>query len=159
MLSERGKIRFVKMCFQQNNQEAVMQKEQKNVLDPDEYIKHTPFMEYTNMKIEKISPECSEISMKITHGVTNLMGMVHGGMLYALADVVTGLTARADGREYVTQSAHINFIGNVSSGTVIARGLLIRRGRTITIVRGEVTDEKGKLLADVTVDMFCTNAR
>ena len=117
-------------------------KETWNVLDPDEYVKHNPFMGYTNMKIEKISPECSEISMKITHGVTNLMGMVHGGMLYALADVVTGLTARADGRKYVTQSAHINFIR-------------IRRGRSITIVRSEVTDEKGNLLADVTVDMFC----
>ena len=93
--------------------------------------------------------------MKITHGVTNLMGMVHGGMLYALADVVTGLTARADGRKYVTQSAHINFIRNVSEGTVYAKGILIRRGRSITIVRSEVTDEKGDLLADVTVDMFC----
>ena len=31
----------------------------------------------------------------------------------------------------------------------------IRRGRSITIVRSEVTDEKGNLLADVTVDMFC----
>ena len=72
-------------------------------IDPDEYVKNNPFMEYTNMKIEKISPECSEISMKITHGVTNLMGMVHGGMLYALADVVTGLTARADGKKYVTE--------------------------------------------------------
>ena len=45
-------------------------KETWNVLDPDEYVKHNPFMGYTNMKIEKISPECSEISMKITHGVT-----------------------------------------------------------------------------------------
>ena len=116
-------------------------KETWNVLDPDEYVKHNPFMGYTNMKIEKISPECSEISMKITHGVTNLMGMVHGGMLYALADVVTGLTARADGRKYVTQSAHINFIRNVSEGTVYAKGILIRRGRSITIVRSEVTDE------------------
>ena len=43
-------------------------KETWNVLDPDEYVKHNPFMGYTNMKIEKISPECSEISMKITHG-------------------------------------------------------------------------------------------
>ena len=105
-------------------------KETWNVLDPDEYVKHNPFMGYTNMKI-------------------------HGGMLYALADVVTGLTARADGRKYVTQSAHINFIRNVSEGTVYAKGILIRRGRSITIVRSEVTDEKGNLLADVTVDMFC----
>ena len=136
-------------------QEAEISEKIQYGIDPDEYVKNNPFMEYTNMKIEKISPECSEISMKITHGVTNLMGMVHGGMLYALADVVTGLTARADGKKYVTQSAHVNFIRNVSEGTVHAKGILVRRGRTITIVRSEVTDEKGNLLADVTVDMFC----
>lgn len=94
-------------------------KETWNVLDPDEYVKHNPFMGYTNMKIEKISPECSEISMKITHGVTNLMGMVHGGMLYALADVVTGLTARADGRKYVIQSLS----GGNQQKVIIARWL------------------------------------
>ena len=55
----------------------------------------------------------------------------------------------------MTQSAHINFIRDVSEGTVYAKGILIRRGRSITIVRSEVTDEKGDLLADVTVDMFC----
>ena len=112
-------------------QEAEMSEKIQYGIDPDEYVKNNPFMEYTNMKIEKISPECSEISMKITHGVTNLMGMVHGGMLYALADVVTGLTARADGKKYVTQSAHVNFIRNVSEGTVHAKGILVRRGRTV----------------------------
>ncbi len=35
-------------------EEKVM-KETWNVLDPDEYVKHNPFMGYTNMKIEKIS--------------------------------------------------------------------------------------------------------
>ena len=103
-------------------QEAEMSEKIQYGIDPDEYVKNNPFMEYTNMKIEKISPECSEISMKITHGVTNLMGMVHGGMLYALADVVTGLTARADGKKYVTQSAHVNLSGTYR------RGLSMRRG-------------------------------
>ena len=76
--------------------------------------------------------------------------------MYALADVVTGITARADGRRYVTQSAHINFIRNVSEGVVTAKGEMIRRGKTISILRSVVTDEKGTLLAEATVDMFCT---
>ena len=82
--------------------------------------------------------------MKITHGVTNLMGMVHGGMLYALADVVTGLTARADGKKYVTSERTCEFYPERIGGTVHAKGILVRRGRTITIVRSEVTDEKAK---------------
>ena len=136
-----------------------MEEKEFEGLNAEEYLASNPFMRYNHMEITKISKEYSEIRMEVHPNGLNLMGQVHGGLIYSLADVVTGLTARADGREYVTQSAHINFIGNVSSGTVIARGLLLRRGRTITIVRGEVTDEKGKLLADVTVDMFCTNAR
>ena len=129
--------------------------EEKNCLNAEEYLANNPFMRHNHMKIEKISTECSEISMEVHPDGLNIMGMIHGGLLYSLADVVTGLTARADGRKYVTQSAHINFIRNVSEGTVYAKGILIRRGRSITIVRSEVTDEKGNLLADVTVDMFC----
>ena len=112
-------------------------------------------MGYTNMKIEKISPECSEISMKITHGVTKPDG--HGPWRNALCSGRCGNRPHGQSRreKYVTQSAHINFIRNVSEGTVYAKGILIRRGRSITIVRSEVTDEKGDLLADVTVDMFC----
>ena len=129
--------------------------EEKNCINADEYLANNPFMRHNHMKIERISTECSEISMEVHPDGLNIMGMIHGGLLYSLADVVTGLTARADGRKYVTQSAHVNFIGNVSQGRVTARGILVRRGRVITIVRGEVTDENGKLLADVTADMFC----
>ena len=85
--------------------------EEKNCINADEYLANNPFMRHNHMKIERISTECSEISM--------------------------------------------DFIGNVSQGRVTARGILVRRGRVITIVRGEVTDENGKLLADVTADMFC----
>lgn len=136
-----------------------MEVKEFNCLDPEEYLAHNPFMQHNHMRITKISPECSEIQMEVHPDGLNIMGQVHGGLIYALADVVTGLTARADGRKYVTQSAHVNFIGNVSSGIVTARGILVRRGRTVTIVRGEVVDERGKLLADVTADMFCTSAR
>lgn len=132
-----------------------MEETKNEFLDPERYVADNPFMQFTHMEVVKISRECSEIRMKVFPEGLNIMGMIHGGLVYALADVVTGITARADGRKYVTQSAHINFIRNVSEGTVTARGTLIRRGRSIVIVRGEVFDEEGRLLADVTVDMFC----
>ena len=137
----------------------MMEEKAFNYLDAEEYLAHNPFMQPNHMYITEISTECSEVRMEVHPDGINIMGQVHGGLLYSLADVVTGLTARADGRKYVTQSAHVNFIGNVSQGTIIAKGILVRRGRSITIVRGVVTDENGKLLAETTVDMFCTSAR
>lgn len=132
-----------------------MEETKRNVIDPEQYVASNPFMQYNHMYITEVSEESSEIRMEVHPDGLNIMGQIHGGLLYSLADVVTGLTARADGRKYVTQSAHVNFIGNISSGTVIARGNLVRRGRSITIVRGVVTDEQGKLLLESTVDMFC----
>ena len=129
----------------------MMEDKKFNVLNPDEYLANNPFMQHNHMYITELGTECSEIRMEVHPG------QVHGGLLYSLADVVTGLTARADGRKYVTQSAHVNFIGNVSEGTIIAKGVLVRRGRSITIVRGIVTDANGKLLLETTVDMFCLN--
>ena len=112
-------------------------------------------MQHNHMYITEIGTETSEIRMEVHPDGLNIMGQVHGGLLYSLADVVTGLTARADGRKYVTQSAHVNFIGNVSAGLIIAKGDIVKRGRSIVIVRGIVTDENGKLLLETTTNMFC----
>ncbi len=132
-----------------------MEDKKFNVLSPEEYLANNPFMQHNHMYITEIGTETSEIRMEVHPDGLNIMGQVHGGLLYSLADVVTGLTARADGRKYVTQSAHVNFIGNVSSGMIIAKGDIVKRGRSIVIVRGIVTDENGKLLLETTTNMFC----
>ena len=134
-----------------------MEDKKFNVLSPEEYLANNPFMQHNHMYITEIGTETSEIRMEVHPDGLNIMGQVHGGLLYSLADVVTGLTARADGRKYVTQSAHVNFIGNVSSGLIIAKGDLVKRGRSIVIVRGIVTDENGKLLLETTTNMYCLN--
>ena len=132
-----------------------MEDKKFNVLNPDEYLANNPLMQHNHMYITEIGTETSEIRMEVHPDGLNIMGQVHGGLLYSLADVVTGLTARADGRKYVTQSAHVNFIGNVSSGMIIAKGDIVKRGRSIVIVRGIVTDENGKMLLETTTNMFC----
>ena len=114
-----------------------------------------PFMLHNRIRAVALSEDRAEVRAEITEDSLNAMQTVHGGLMFVMAEVAAGLVTRNDGRKYVTQSAHINFIRNVSEGTVYAKGILIRRGRSITIVRSEVTDEKGDLLADVTVDMFC----
>ena len=134
-----------------------MEEKKFNVLNPDEYLANNPFMQHNHMYITEIGTETSEIRMEVHPDGLNIMGQVHGGLLYSLADVVTGLTARADGRKYVTQSAHVNFIGNVSAGLIIEKCDIVKRGRSIVIVRGIVTDENGKLLLETTTNMFCLN--
>ena len=71
------------------------------------------------MKIEKISPECSEISIEDHTGVTNLMNFC-GGMLYALADNSHG-TAASRWKEYVTPERTCEFYPERIGGTVMQK--------------------------------------
>lgn len=89
----------------------------------------------------------------------NLMGYVHGGLLYSMADCLAGIVARADGRDYVTQSSHINFLRNVRRGIIHANAKVVKRGRLITVIRVEVTDQDGELLPDIIVDMICSEKK
>lgn len=114
-----------------------------------------PFMEYCGIEIETIERDHARAKVEIRPEGTNPSGFVHGGLLFTIADCAAGYTARSDGRIYVTQSSHINFIRNRNSGVIYADGHIVNRGRSVAIVRVQVTDEGGKLLADCTMDMFC----
>ncbi len=60
-----------------------------------------------------------------------------------------------DGRDYVTQSAHINFLHNVQSGTIFAKAEIIKRGKHMAYFHISITDQDDHLLCDGMVDMYC----
>lgn len=122
--------------------------------DYEAYERNNPFMAYNHIEICSAAPECSVVKVQLKPESTNLYGKVHGGLLYAMADCVAGVAARADGEDFVTQSAHINFLRNTGSGTVYAKATQVSRGRTMAVFQIEITDENGKLLSAGTVDMF-----
>lgn len=125
----------------------------------ENYRHSNPFMDYNHIEAVDCGPDDSEVTLIIRPESRNAHGVVHGGMLFSMADCVAGLTARGDGRDYVTQSCHMNFMHNVSEGTLHAVGHAISRGGTVVIVRVEIRTDGGKLLAEGTVDMFCVGAR
>lgn len=123
--------------------------------DFERYRRGNPFMDQNHIEIAFVEPERSQVRMTVTPSGRNLHGAVHGGLLYTMVDCVAGITARADGRDYVTQSAHINFLQNVAQGTLSATGEVIRRGNRIAVIHIEVKNEEDVLLADASVDLYC----
>mgnify|MGYP000075200346 CR=1 FL=1 len=89
-----------------------------NYTDLTAYRKSNPFMDFCGIEAVRAEHDDCEVKMTITATDKNTHGFVHGGLLFTLADCVAGLTARSDGRNYVTQSAHINFIKNLTEGTI-----------------------------------------
>ncbi len=117
-----------------------------------------PFMQYNHIEIDSVTLDEAAMSLDIRKDSTNIYGFVHGGALFTMADCCAGLTARSDGRQYVTQNASVNFIHNVKSGHLTAHGKTISRGRHVCVVSVEITSETGSLLFSSTFSMYCVNA-
>jgi len=119
------------------------------------YEQGNPFLDYNHIKVVSASPDRAEMAVELVPESRNLYGFMHGGLIYTLLECTAGLAARQDGRRYVTQSSHINFLTNCRQGTVRAVAQAVRRGRQLAVFRVQVLAEDGKLMADGTVDMFC----
>ena len=127
--------------------------------DVDAYAANNPFMAYNHIRITSIAPDGNgdyraEVAVTLRPESMNLHGAVHGGLLYGLADCVAGIAARCDGNDYVTQSAHVNFLRNTKQGTVYALAEIVRRGRHMVVLHVAVRDAQERLLADCAVDMM-----
>ena len=100
-----------------------------------------PFMQYNHIEIVSVTSDSAVMSLDIRRDTTNIYGYVHGGAFFTMADCCAGLTARSDGRQYVTQNASVNFIHNVKAGHLTARGRTVSRRRHICVVAVEINAE------------------
>ncbi len=133
--------------------------ERNSIMDEQEkksYEQGNPFMDYNHIKVVSASADRAEMAVTLVPESRNLYGFMHGGLIYTILECTAGLAARQDGRRYVTQSSHINFLSNQKEGTVRAVAECVRRGRQMAVYRVQVLGENNKLMADGTVDMFCT---
>jgi 1,4-dihydroxy-2-naphthoyl-CoA hydrolase len=79
-----------------------------------------------------------------------LHGVVHGGILAALADTASAIAAYtvvAPGSAIATVELKINYLEAVPGGTVKADARVLRAGRNFVVVECELIDAQGKLAA------------
>jgi uncharacterized protein (TIGR00369 family) len=83
-------------------------------------------------------------------GLCTAAGVLHGGVLMALADSAGAVCAFLNlpqGATTSTIESKTNFLGAVRSGTVRARSRPLHIGRTTVVVETDVLDEDGRLVA------------
>lgn len=77
-------------------------------------------------------------------------GVVHGGILAALADTTAAIAAYTSvprGVELATLELKINFLEPVPGGTVKADARVLRTGRNFVVTECEIYNESGSLAA------------
>lgn len=95
--------------------------------------------------------------MRVDKRHMQVHGVVHGGVLAALADTAGGLAsymACPRGTRVATIEMKINYLESVEGGIVEAEARVIRRGRHIAVVDCDVRDERGRLVGKALMTFF-----
>jgi uncharacterized protein (TIGR00369 family) len=113
-----------------------------------------PFNKLLGVKVLLHSPERTEAELFVREELLNRPGVMHGGAVMALADVLGGLTAAIslpDRGHTATIESKTNFLAAISKGdTVRAVCIPLHRGRTTIVLETRITRGDGKLAAIVT---------
>ena len=98
-----------------------------------------------------VEPGQVEVALPWREDLTQQKGFIHGGIIGMIADTACGYAAfslmPAD-CSLVTVECKINILAP-ARGALIARGEVIRPGRTLTVTRGEVYAEDGRHVASM----------
>jgi uncharacterized protein (TIGR00369 family) len=81
---------------------------------------------------------------------SNPMGTIHGGVIGDVADAAMGMAYFSQlepGESFTTLELKINFVRPFWTGTLLAHGRVVHRGRMVGLTECDVVDAEGRLIA------------
>jgi uncharacterized protein (TIGR00369 family) len=112
-----------------------------------------------------IAPGEVEISILPHAAISQQHGFVHAGAITAIADSAAGyaaLTLMPAGRGVLSVEYKINLLAPAAGDRIVARGRVVKAGRTLTVAQAEVVAESGgeeRLIALLTATMMSVEGR
>jgi uncharacterized protein (TIGR00369 family) len=97
------------------------------------------------------------LRMRVGERHKQVHGVVHGGVVAALADTAAGLAtymAMPRGRRVATVEMKINYLEPVERGNITAEARVIRRGKHIAVVDCDVRDDERRLVGKALMTFY-----
>jgi uncharacterized protein (TIGR00369 family) len=107
------------------------------------------FFGYLGLTVVSATPDDVAVRMTIPEGLYSPYGMVHGGAVAALIDTAFGIVVACQlpaGSRTATHELNINYISFSRGPTLLCRARVLRMGRAVASVEGEVISEAGGAL-------------
>ncbi|MBN2025906.1 MAG: PaaI family thioesterase [Actinobacteria bacterium] len=113
-----------------------------------EYIAKDRYASSLGAELTDIRPGWAMVSMKLREEHLNFMGMIHGGVMFSLADVAFGAAANSFGSRAMALSVGIDFLAAPKTvGDMTAEVELVQRAGKMGFYRMKVTDAEGVIVA------------
>jgi len=123
------------------------------------------FMGTLGARLGRVEPGEVEIELPVRDALTQQHGFVHAGALASVLDSAAGYAAFSlmpAGAAVLSIEFKINMLEPARGRTIVARGRVVRAGRTISVCRADamaLDDGRETLVATLTGTMMCVEGR
>lgn len=119
-------------------------------------VEENGFIRHNGIRIVSVDEEKSILEADVTPESCNVWGMVHGGLLYTMADTAAGVLVRARyGRKNVTLDGSMQYLRSTEgAGRLTATAREVRSGRRVCFLEVELTTERGVQVARAQINMY-----
>ena len=112
-----------------------------------------PIAKLVGFRLTRVGQGWAWIEIEVGPRHANPMGTLHGGVICDIADAAMGMSyASLLGADetFTTIEIKANFLRPFWSGRLIARGKVLKKGRTLGLAECRVSDERRRLVAFAT---------
>ncbi len=113
-------------------------------------VARSPFHRWAGLQLVSVGDGMAELWMDLEPHHFNPQGIVHGGIITAVADTSVGLALRSrlrPGFTHRTAQLNVHFLAKGEGNRLIGRGRSLHLGQRMGYGEAEVHDEEGRLLA------------
>ena len=99
---------------------------------------------HVGAELDAVAPGEADIALPFADHVTQHHGYFHGGVIGMIADVAggfAGLSLMPPGQEVLTVEYKLNIVRPGRGDRLLARGRVVKPGRTLTITRADIVAE------------------
>jgi uncharacterized protein (TIGR00369 family) len=113
-------------------------------------VQNSPFHRWAGMDLISVGEGEAELAMELQPHHFNPQGIVHGGIITALADTAIGLAQRSQqraGLTHRTAQLNVHFLAKGEGNRLVGRGHAVHLGQRMGYGESEVLDGEGRLIA------------
>jgi uncharacterized protein (TIGR00369 family) len=116
-------------------------------------------------RLMRVAPGEVDIELPFRHELTQQHGFLHAGVVSMVVDSACGyaaLTLMPPGTAVLTTEYKVNLVAPAAGEVVIARGRVLKAGRTLTVAKGDAFAVKGgeeKLVATMLATLMTVRER
>jgi len=113
-------------------------------------VKNSPYPRHMAMELDEIEFDKADIVLNLDRYHLQPFGIVHGGVIATMIDTATFWAAflrLPEDTGLVNVDLKLNYLQSVIKGKLIAKGICIRSGRSLSYAEAKVFDDNMNLVA------------